>query len=190
MLSCSIGRDRRSLILSVIHGIVKSMRGAIAVTSEVGKGACFTVYLPVIRGEASADENEVAGQLPRGKEHVMLVDDEFAITRTQKERLELLGYKVSCYGDGASAWEDFARDPNHHDILVTDYTMPRMTGLELSKKVKSVRPEMPIIVCSGYFSLGERLKEMDRVGFLMKPVMIGDLATMLRTLLGPSSDVG
>jgi signal transduction histidine kinase len=169
--------------LSVVHGIVTGLHGAVSVTSEVGKGACFTVYLPVITGDQPAGEDEPAAPLPHGKEQVMLVDDEFAITQTTKERLERLGYKVSCYRDGISAWEAFAQGPNLHDILVTDYTMPRMTGLELAKKIRSVRPEIPIIICSGYFSLGEKLKEMDRVGFLKKPVMFRDLALTLRSLL-------
>jgi signal transduction histidine kinase len=174
--------------LSVIHGIVKSLRGAVAVDSEPGKGTCFTVYLPVVRAEQYESEAEPVGPLPEGKERILLVDDESAIRRTEKEGLERLGYTVSCHPDGVSAWEAFSRDPQGHDILVTDYTMPRMTGLELAKKVKSVRPTMPIIVCSGYFSLGEKLKEMDGVGFLKKPVMMRDLAMKLRTMLGPPSD--
>jgi DNA-binding NtrC family response regulator len=153
------------------------------VTSDIGKGSTFTILLPIIETQASHSGEESSEELPRGTERILLVDDEEAITQALQFLLKGLGYKVRAFSRSTSAWEDFSADPDASDIVVTDYTMPLMTGIALSEKIRELRPDVPIILCSGYLALKERLDDLQPIEFLKKPVTARELAHTLRRVL-------
>ncbi len=169
--------------LSVVHGIVKGLNGSISVSSKPGRGTRFTVYFPAIQDDIAVAGVEREQDLPRGSERVLLLDDEEAIVQSGTERLEGLGYRVKGFTLASSALEAFLNDPYGFDVVVSDYTMPRMTGYELALKIRQVRPDMPVILCSGYFAIEERVAGLEKVEFLQKPVATHALAEALRRAL-------
>jgi two-component system, cell cycle sensor histidine kinase and response regulator CckA len=135
--------------LSVVHGIVKNCNGAITVESKVGDGSTFYVYFPAIK----MDNTETAQDLPllmAGKGRILFVDDERPLIDLGQKMLERIGYNVTTVSSAREALEMIASNPYWFDLLITDYTMPRMTGLDLSREAKRIRPDIPVIVCSGY----------------------------------------
>lgn len=135
--------------LSVLHGIVQSCGGAVTVRSKEGAGSTFSVYLPVI----TVDGPETAGSsrtLTMGKGRILFVDDETPLTHLGQKMLERMGYAVTTANSGREALDRIVSDPYGYDLLITDYTMPRMTGLDLAGEATRIRPEMPVIVCSGH----------------------------------------
>jgi signal transduction histidine kinase/CheY-like chemotaxis protein len=169
--------------LSVVHGIAKSLGGEIMVESELGKGATFTILLPIVEAELLSPGEKKHGKLPGGSERILLVDDEAPITRSAQSLMEGLGYGVRACNRSETAWEVFSTDPDAFDIIVTDYTMPRMTGVALSEKVRTLRPDIPIILCSGNLALKEGLEELHPIKFVRKPVTAGELARAIRKML-------
>lgn len=168
----------------MVHGIVKSHNGQITVSSEPGKGTSFQVYLPLVN-KASADLPErLAEPLPTGSEHVLVIDDEPPIIRIQQQNLERLGYTVTSRTSSPEALETFGASPDTYDLVITDMTMPRMTGDILARKIKAIRPEVPVILCTGF---SEKIKghgeNLDIEGFLMKPVNQEKLARLVRKVL-------
>ena len=177
--------------LSVVHGIVKSHKGHITVYSEPGKGTTFHVYLPAIIRSSSADHQEKAAMtLPTGTERVFVVDDESSIVKIQKQNLERLGYKVTVKTSSLEALETFKASPDKFDLIITDMTMPYMTGDKLSQEIKAIRPDIPVILCTGFsekiIGLGENLN-VD--GFLMKPIDKAMMAKTIRKLLDDAGGV-
>jgi PAS domain S-box-containing protein len=170
--------------LSVVHGIVKSLDGNIDVSSEPGVGTTLTLLFPALDSKTGiAEEEKETEALPRGSERVLFVDDEEALVMSGKERLEGLGYQVRGFLSGLSALAAFMENPAAVDVVITDYTMPLMTGDDLTRKIRELRPEMPIVLCSGYFSLGKKLNDLSDVVFLKKPVTLKDMAHALRQVL-------
>ncbi len=159
--------------LAVVHGIVKQYRGHVRVESVVGRGTSFEVYLPVAAecDEAAAGAGERA--IPQGHgERILLVDDDTLVIGTTQRILESLGYRVTALSDAGRAWELFAADPSCFDLVLTDQTMPRMTGSELAGRMLALRPDLPVILCTGY-SPQVSAEEAQRLGireFLMKPL--------------------
>lgn len=174
--------------LSVVHGIVKGLKGAITVSSEMDRGSVFTVYLPIVSAEIEKTEGTVSQELPCGSGSIMLVDDEEAITDTGKQRLERLGYRVSIFNNSPLALEYFVKAPRDYDLIITDYTMPQMSGIELARKIREVRSDIPVIICSGYYTIDEEYENLEPVKFLNKPIRTSDLAhtvyTMITTVKG------
>jgi len=170
--------------LAVVHGIVEGHDGRITVESEPGVGTTFQVCLPLAEA-AEASPAEDQAPLPRGDERILLVDDEPALVRITQRMLEALGYRVTSFTRSAEALDAFAADPESFDLVVTDMTMPGMTGVELAKKLMSERPRAPIILCTGFSELitPEKAKRMGISEFLMKPIRPRVLARAVRDSL-------
>jgi nitrogen-specific signal transduction histidine kinase/CheY-like chemotaxis protein len=171
--------------LAVVHGIVKNYEGSISVDSEIGKGTTFHVILPLVEAEIpSIDESKAP--LPTGTEHLLLVDDEIGIVHTQRLMLERLGYKVTTRTNSIEALEAFRNNPDQFDLVITDMTMPNMTGKDLARELIRIRSDIPIILCTGFSEqINERIaKEIGIRTFIMKPVVIRDFANTIREVLG------
>jgi two-component system, cell cycle sensor histidine kinase and response regulator CckA len=170
--------------LSVVRGIVTKHEGTIAVRSEPGKGTTFDVYLPRIEGQATT-EVEAERPLPKGTERILFVDDEAALADIGRMGLEFLGYAVVAKTDSVEALEIFRAQPEQFDLVITDYTMPRMTGLELAKEIMRVRPDIPVIVCTGYNerTSEEESKKVGVCAFVVKPVSVVGLGETIREVL-------
>jgi CheY-like chemotaxis protein len=179
------GNDKGTgLGLSVVHGIVKNTRGEIFVHSVPEQGTCFEIYLPVIEdtlSEAAAAPLDI----PKGSERILLVDDEFHVTKIETRMLEHLGYQVTTSNDSKEALDLFLSQPDRFDILITDLTMPGLNGAQLSKKILEDCPDFPIIMCTGFSeTLDEKTaKALGIKSFLMKPVILSDLAHTIRKIL-------
>ncbi|MBA3011125.1 MAG: PAS domain S-box protein [Proteobacteria bacterium] len=171
--------------LAVVYGIVKEHKGDIKVFSEVGKGTTIKVYLPVMAVSGATESSSEQMPVGRGTERILLVDDEVPITILMKQMLERFGYLVSIRTSSVDALEAFKAKSNAFDLVITDMSMPHMTGDQLANEILSVRPDIPIIICTG-FSEGfneETAKAMGIKGFLMKPVISFTLAQEVRRVL-------
>ncbi len=171
--------------LAVAYGIIKEHKGEIKVDSEIGAGTTVRVYLPLIGKAVNTGKEEMIESDPEGNENILLVDDEETITKLEKQMLERLGYKVTSHINCLDALEVFKANPNFFDLLITDMNMPHMTGDQLAKKIKSIRPDFPVIICTGF---SERLdKENAKAagvnGFLMKPISKSTMSQMVRKVL-------
>ena len=180
--------------LSVVYGIIREHDGDIQVYSEPQNGSTFTVYLPLLERCADPAIPVKGDDLPLGGEWILLVDDEAAVVRLEKQMLERLGYRVTAHINSLEALADFRNDPGRFDLVLTDMTMPNMTGEQLAKKLKRIRPSIPVAICTGF---SERLSKEKAVDmgidrFLMKPVARSEMAHMVRELLdgrnGPKSN--
>ncbi len=170
--------------LSVVMGIVKSHRGAIDVNCKSDKGCEFVILFPVIDEESIEPEGNL--QIPgTGTEHILFVDDEPYIAGVSKKGLEQLGFTVVARTDPTEALAAFEQHPDDFDIVVTDMAMPKMTGARLSQKIKAIRPDMPVIICTGYSALldEEKAKQLGISAFVMKPVEIRRLVETIRSVL-------
>ncbi|MCK5231477.1 MAG: response regulator, partial [Desulfobulbaceae bacterium] len=170
--------------LSVVHGIVKDHGGTVTVYSEPGRGAAFHVYLPVIERESELD---VAAEkiLPTGTERILFIDDEPSLVNLGTQMLEGLGYKVVTRTSSLEALELFKEQYDKFDLVFTDMTMPNMTGEELAKEVLKVRPDIPVILCTGFSSriTEEKAKAFGIRAFVMKPLLKLDMAKTIRRVL-------
>ncbi len=174
--------------LAVVHGIVRSCGGFITVRSSAGHGTTFQIFLPT----ADAPEPEMethADMLPGGAEHILFIDDELTIVEVADELLSALGYRVTATHLSQHALEMFERSPGDFDLVITDRTMPKMTGLELAGRMRAVRPEIPIILCSGYrFDPAEEsIKRSGISAALLKPLDFKNVAETIRTVLDDSA---
>jgi PAS domain S-box-containing protein len=170
--------------LSVVHGIINSIGGIITVYSEHEKGTVFSVILPVTDTEGNCFENEDY-KLKCGNERIMLVDDEKAIADSCQHILTNLGYCVTVFTESGEALAAFKRDINGFDLILTDHSMPCMTGLEMSKHVKTLNPQIPILLMSGYINktIEEEAANSGDFALLKKPVSTFELADAIRRAL-------
>ena len=170
--------------LAVVQGIIKALNGAITVDSEVGKGSTFHVYLPTIKRELVKEE-EMPKPLPMGYERILFVDDEHPLAEIGKQMLERLGYKVDTRTSSIEALNLFKTDPHRFDLVITDIVMPNMTGDKLADEMMGIRPDIPIVLCTGYSEKFTRkhASEMGIDTFLMKPLVMQDLASTVRQAL-------
>ncbi|MEW6291363.1 MAG: ATP-binding protein [Thermodesulfobacteriota bacterium] len=172
--------------LSVVHGIVEGMGGTITVYSEVGRGTTFHVYLPAVETDAVMNIETVSSvQIPSGSERILVVDDEESVVTVEKRILESLGYQVVSFTDSAKARDAFIAAPQLFDLLLTDMSMPGVTGEELVAALKAIRPDLPVLMCTGF---SERMndakaRELGIGRLVMKPMTFIDLARAVRAML-------
>jgi CheY-like chemotaxis protein len=173
--------------LAVVHGIVQSYRGDIRVDSKPGEGTTFEIYLPTIKAAVTPVVRPKA--LPRGEGRLLLVDDEASIVDVSCQGLERLGYQVDGCTSSAEALDRFRSNPDRYDLVITDMTMPGMTGDLLATEIFKLKPDIPIILCTGYSSRIDK-RQAEALGIralLMKPLNLEDLATDVRRILKEGS---
>ena len=171
--------------LAVVHGIVTGHGGGIRVSSEPGRGTVFEVVFPVAERESQPEPSRNSN-IPGGNEHVLLVDDETSLLRIAKKLIERMGYHVAARANPEDALAYFKANPDRIDLVITDMTMPGMSGKKLAEEMMRVRPDIPIILCTGY---SEKMNDTAAAGikaFLMKPLRFRDLAVVIRDVLDAS----
>ena len=174
--------------LAVVYGIIKEHKGDIKVYSEERKGSTFNVYLPLMKINTTPVLDNQSLKIPIGIESILLVDDEVSVAKLEGQMLSRLGYHLTVETNSEDALNTFKSNPSSFDLVISDMTMPNMTGDQLTKEILAIKPDTLIIICTGF---SERLnKEQAEVlgikGFLMKPVVKSDMAQMVRKVLDES----
>jgi two-component system cell cycle sensor histidine kinase/response regulator CckA len=170
--------------LAVVHGIIKSHGGAVSVSSDIGKGTAFSIYLPRVTEPAEAVK-ETREPYLKGTERILFVDDEDIQVRAMNKLLEHLGYRVVGLTDAREALETFLRQPGAFDLAIMDQTMPHLSGGELAREILRIKPELPVILCTGY---SDTLNEEEALAigikaFVMKPFSVKEIAETIRRVL-------
>lgn len=174
--------------LAVVYGIVKEHKGDIKINSEKGKGTTVNIYLPLMEKSSVVLSDENIGTIETGSEKILLVDDEVPIIKLEKQILERLGYRVEERTSSMDALDAFRANPDSYDLVISDLSMPFMTGVQLAEEIKKLKPRMPIVICTGF---SEKLNEeiMEDTGIqdvLMKPVVKSEMARVIRKVLDES----
>ena len=171
--------------LATVYGIVKEYNGEIRVSSTLGQGTAFTLYFPILPQAPDDHRTPTAGKVKGGHERILVVDDEEAIAMLEKNMLERAGYAVTPRTGSIDALEKFRADPKAFDLVITDMAMPNMTGDRLAEKILTVRPDIPIIICTGFSERMDRTKARQAgiKGFLKKPIVAAELMRTIRDLL-------
>ncbi len=171
--------------LAVVHGIIRDHGGEIKVYSELGKGTVFQLFLPLAESRTEETNDAAEPVLTGGKERILILDDEEALVNMQTELLEELGYKVLAETDPVKAIEEFTKARDSFDLVITDKTMPHMTGFDVAKYLRNIRADIPIIMCSG-FQDKEDIEKQCALGiniFIVKPIAAFTLAESVRNIL-------
>ena len=170
--------------LALVQGIVAQSGGKVSVDSQMGKGTVFKVYLPITK-KRRVSESFTTGTLPKGTERILFVDDEAPIAKMGSQELERLGYSVTTRTSSIEALELFQAKPNDFDLVVTDMTMPNLTGDKFAIELMKIRPDIPVILCTGYSKniSNEIASEIGIKAFAYKPVVRADLAKTVRKVL-------
>ncbi len=174
--------------LAVVYGIVTDLEGTITIESEPGIGSIFRVFLPKVKAKVK-EEHIGPLHIPTGTESILFVDDEDMLVVWAKATLEKLGYRVTALTDPDEALETFSADPSRFDLVITDQSMPSMSGMDLARELLTIRPDIPVILCTGH-SVTASPETAQKAGikeFLMKPVARQELARVIRHVLDEHS---
>jgi PAS domain S-box-containing protein len=172
--------------LAIVHGIARSYNGFITCLSTPGEGTVFQVLLPIIEDPAALFVETALPDISQlGNEHILLIDDEEILAEMGKTMLERLGYRITVRRNSLEALNTFQSQPDQFDLVITDQTMPGMTGMDMARRMLQIRPGMPIILCTGYSSLisEDKAKSYGIKGFAMKPLSKKDIAKLVREVL-------
>jgi len=171
--------------LSVVHGIVRGHEGAITVVSELGAGSTFCVFFPAGAKEVEIQPDVGPVGIPMGKESILFVDDEEELARLGKEALERFGYTVFSTAKAVEAFDVFRTAPERFDLVVTDQTMPQMTGMELAAELRQIRPSIPVILCTGFSELvtEQNMRATGIQEVMMKPLIMDEVGRVIRRVL-------
>jgi len=172
--------------LAIIHGIIVEYGGAITVESKLGKGTTFHLYFPVVEQEMLEPDSEE--DIPSGSGRILFIDDEEILAQMGKDMLERLGYHVTTRSSSLDALTTFQNAPDSFNVVITDQTMPGMTGSDLARRMLQIRPDIPIILCTGYSTLIDEhsAKVIGIRKFALKPLTKATIAKLLHELLGRS----
>jgi CheY-like chemotaxis protein len=170
--------------LAVVHGIVKGHGGGIHVQSITGEGTRFDILFPIMERQIISETEELK-TLPTGNEHILFIDDEDFLIELGKNMLKKLGYRVETRTQPVKALEVFRAEPHKFDLVISDMTMPTMTGDTLATELMKIRPDIPIIICTGYSERidDRRAQELSIKGLMMKPFTIRSLSKTVRNVL-------
>ena len=176
--------------LAVAYGIIKKLKGDIKVYSEAGKGTTFNIYLPLMEKAVLTNTVKQAEDDPKGNERILLVDDEEAIVDLEKLMLERLGYHITERTSSSDALKVFKANPSAFDLVISDMSMPNMTGDQLFRELITIRPDIPVILCTGFSARidQEKAETIGVKGFLMKPVVRSEMVKMVRKVLDEAKD--
>ena len=177
--------------LAIVHGIVMSHGGAITVESTLNQGTVFNLYLPATTHEPEALVERPELTLPQGAGRLILVDDEEALALLGKQQLERQGYEVEAYTSSVRALDAVRAEPERFDLVITDQTMPEMTGVTLATELRHLRPDLPIILCTGFSHVvnAESAAALGVDAFVMKPIVLHELLDTIQRVLGPHGDL-
>jgi len=178
------GGEGTGLGLSVAHGIVTECEGYIIAESRAGEGTTFSLYFPMTLEEAR-DERHIAEAIPTGHERILFIDDDETLVEMEQKTLTGLGYHVESRTSSREALSLLKLDPSRFDLLITDHTMPEMTGIELAREVLAVRPDMKVILCTGFsHTVSEKSAQAAGIkAFAMKPLTRREIAWTIRKAL-------
>ena len=173
--------------LAVIHGIVASYGGTIKVNSGVGKGSTFRIYLPSVSATVSQQTFSAHSTVARGIERILFVDDEPTITQMAQSMLEPLGYSVVSLTSSLEALELFRAQQDEFDLVISDMTMPQMTGIELAREIRKTGSKVPMVLCTGFSELvPEDTEDLGIEELMVKPILKKDMAKAIRRVLDRS----
>ncbi len=177
--------------LAAVHSIVKNHRGYIEVDSSMGKGTIFHIDFPQVKGTLSHKEEIPAPRNLGMQQRILFIDDEIAIVKIANEILQQLGYRVVAKTDSTDAFELFKSRPEEFDLVITDLNMPHISGLDMAEEMLKIRPNLPVILCSGYFPqrIDQRIKDIGISECCIKPLSIEDLSRVVFASLGQCSDM-
>jgi CheY-like chemotaxis protein/anti-sigma regulatory factor (Ser/Thr protein kinase) len=175
--------------LAVLHGIVQKYGGVITVESELGKGTVFDLYFPTIRKTELTEARIRKQKIRKGHEHILFIDDEQVLVEMGKKMLEQMGYSVETRTSSVEALALFSAHPQKYDLVITDLTMPNMTGEKLAVELLRIRPDLPIILCTGYAEslLEKKVKNMGITNLVMKPLLRTDMDRAIQNALGQAT---
>jgi CheY-like chemotaxis protein len=170
--------------LAMVHGIVKTAGGNLTVSSQLGRGSTFVVHLPRV-AESTQPQRPAKEEIPRGTESVLVVDDELFIIEILSDMLKSAGYRAEAVNSSTEALQLFRDNPDRFDLVIADYTMPKITGIVLAKEIKALRPDMPVVLTTGLTFDDATDKETlsNFAAILKKPILYKDLAITLRNVL-------
>lgn len=180
------GGEGSGLGLSIVHSTVMNYGGALKIDSVTGEGTCIEIFLPAVEAEPEVSDQQAFRAILPGKGRILFVDDEFALMDVGKQMLTRLGYQVLALSNPTDALMAFVDRPDQFDVVITDMTMPQMSGVDLARRVMEVRPDIPVILCTGYSEHvdREKAKQLGIRGFLMKPCSLRDFGETVFDVLG------